>query len=115
MSPCFICSVGRGCSCAATTRFSAVACRRAGQPRPFLQLNFPRIPQPLLELVVGFFDIIARRHQAEAAALVLWSQETRAVELLVPPQVAVVGGHRRTRPIRCRCTTRSRSCRRTGC
>jgi len=62
----------------------------AGQ-QPFLKLNYPRIPRQLLELVIGFFDVIAERHASEAAVLIAWNRNTNAVEIIVPDQVGLVG------------------------
>jgi PRTRC genetic system protein A len=57
---------------------------------PFLNLKCPKIPQRLLERIVGLFDIIGERHGAEAAALFVWNTKSKIVEAIVPPQVSVV-------------------------
>jgi hypothetical protein len=62
----------------------------AGQ-RPFLKFDYPRLPQHLVERVVGFFDIIGQRHASEAAVLLAWNRETSEIELLVPQQTGTVG------------------------
>lgn len=59
--------------------------------RPFLQLAYPRIPRPLLEQVVGFFDLIGDRFGSEAAVLLAWNRTTETVEVVVPPQTGLVG------------------------
>ena len=60
--------------------------------RPFLKLNYPRLPRPLIERVVGFFDLIGERHSSEAAVLLAWNTRTEEIELIVPDQVGTVGG-----------------------
>jgi hypothetical protein len=62
----------------------------AGQ-KPFLTLSCPRIPRRLMELVVGFFDVIGRRHASEAAVLIAWNRATEVIEIVVPDQVGIVG------------------------
>lgn len=62
----------------------------AGQ-KPFLRLRYPRLPRPLIEQVVGFFDIIGDRHASEAAVLLAWDRQAEAIVPLVPPQVGGVG------------------------
>jgi hypothetical protein len=61
----------------------------AGQ-EPFLQFDYPRLPQRLVEQVVGFFDIIGERYASEAAVLLTWNRESREMELLVPEQTGTV-------------------------
>src|SRR5690349_5912337 len=62
----------------------------AGQ-KPFLKLDYPKLPQRLIELAVGFFDIICERYASEAAVLVVWNRDTQQLELLVPNQTGTVG------------------------
>jgi Prokaryotic homologs of the JAB domain len=62
----------------------------AGQ-RPFLRLDYPRLPQSLVEQVIGFFDIIGERFASEAAVLVTWNRQTKAIEVIVPEQIGTVG------------------------
>jgi proteasome lid subunit RPN8/RPN11 len=62
----------------------------AGQ-KPSLKLNYPRIPRQLMERVVGFFDVIGQRYDSEAAVLIAWNRTTKAVEMLAPDQVGLVG------------------------
>jgi hypothetical protein len=57
---------------------------------PSLQLSYPRLPQPLIETIVGFFDIIAERSGSEAAVLLVWNQATECIEPWVPPQSGTV-------------------------
>ena len=61
----------------------------AGQS-PFLQFDYPRLPQRLVEQVVGFFDIIGEQYASEAAVLLAWNRETREIEVLVPEQTGTV-------------------------
>ncbi|MHC1768643.1 MAG: hypothetical protein AB9869_30915 [Verrucomicrobiia bacterium] len=60
------------------------------EQRPFLKLRYPRIPRRLLEVTVGFFDIMGRCG-SEAVVLIVWNSATRAVELVVPEQTGYVG------------------------
>jgi hypothetical protein len=55
-----------------------------------LKIRYPRIPRPLLELAIGFFDAVYRRHGSEAGLLLAWDAAARRVELVCPPQVATV-------------------------
>ena len=73
-------------SCVPTDRWPS---ELAGQ-RTFLQFDYPRLPQRLIEQVVGFFDIIGERFFSEAAVLLIWNCQTRAIELLVPEQTGTV-------------------------
>lgn len=59
--------------------------------KAFLKLNYPRVPQRLLERVVGFFSIIGRRYASEAAVLLAWDRNAKTVVPIVPPQCASVG------------------------
>lgn len=56
-----------------------------------LALNYPKIPQRMLERIVGFFAAIAERHEAEAGVLLIWNKTRQRMELCVPPQLATVG------------------------
>jgi len=58
---------------------------------PSLDLTCPKVPQRLLERIIGFFDLIGTRHGAEAAALLVWNTKSKSVEAIVPPQVSIVG------------------------
>jgi hypothetical protein len=62
----------------------------AGQ-RPFIKLDYPRLPRRLIELVVGFFDVIGERYDSEAAVLLVWNLQLKEIELLVPEQTGTVG------------------------
>src|SRR5262245_20154926 len=59
--------------------------------KAFIKLNYPKVPQRLLERVVGFFSIIGRRYAAEAAVLLAWDQDAKTMLPIVPPQCATVG------------------------
>jgi proteasome lid subunit RPN8/RPN11 len=61
----------------------------AGQ-KPFLQLRYPKVPQQLLEQVVGFFDRVERQHGSEAAVLLAWDTQARTMVPVVPEQVGSV-------------------------
>ncbi|MBT8439384.1 MAG: Mov34/MPN/PAD-1 family protein [Gammaproteobacteria bacterium] len=56
----------------------------------FLELQYPMIPQDLMELAVGFFDQINQKHSSEAALLLAWDNCTQQVRLLVPKQRCTV-------------------------
>ncbi len=56
----------------------------------FLEPRFPMLPRALFERSVGFFAEIARRHGAEAAALLYWDRAQRRVQLHIPEQTATV-------------------------
>jgi hypothetical protein len=58
--------------------------------RQALELNYPRLPQRLMEQVIGFFACVAERDGAEAAVLLGWNSATRTVEVIVPPQISRV-------------------------
>lgn len=67
---------------------------------PFLRLNYPRIPKLLMEQIIGFFDLIGQRHKSEAAVLLVWNQNTRVIEVMVPDQTGIVGsGYGSTYPL----------------
>jgi len=57
---------------------------------PSLQLSYPRLPRPLIETIVGFFDLVAERSGAEAAVLLVWDQSTQRIEPWVPQQTGTV-------------------------
>jgi len=67
--------------------------------KPSLRLSYPTIPQRLFEKVIGFFARIGSRHGAEAAALFIWNNETRAVEVIVPDQTSIVSSSGKPYPI----------------
>jgi len=56
----------------------------------FLRLRHPRIPQELMETVIGYFARIAELHGAEAAVVLACDLQTRAVQVVVPEQVSYV-------------------------
>ena len=59
--------------------------------KAFIKLNYPKVPQRLLERVAGFFSIIARRYASEAALLLAWDRNTKTVLPIVPAQCGTVG------------------------
>lgn len=61
----------------------------AGQDA-FLDFQYPKIPQPLMEFAVGFFEQIKQRYGSEAALLLAWDYRTKQVRLLVPRQRCTV-------------------------
>jgi len=56
----------------------------------FVDLRYPRLPRRLLERAVGFFDAVARRHDAEAALLLVWDKRKELYRLIVPRQRCTV-------------------------
>lgn len=74
-------------SCAPATSWPA----ELGSQRPFLEINFPKLPALMVERIVGFFHLVAERHSSEAAALLVWNRQANAVEVFVPDQIATVG------------------------
>jgi proteasome lid subunit RPN8/RPN11 len=55
-----------------------------------LELNYPKVPQAQMELIVGYFAEVAKRHGSEAAVLLLWDREGERVDFHVPTQRARV-------------------------
>jgi hypothetical protein len=69
-------------SCVKTDRFpSGLASQET-----FLQSNYPKIPQILLERVVGFFDVIAQRHDSECGALFVYDINREVMDVVIPKQ-----------------------------
>ena len=65
---------------------------------PSLEFTGPRLSQRLFERIIGFFDIIGKRHGAEAAVLLVWNAKSKAVEAIVPPQVSIISSSWRGSP-----------------
>lgn len=61
----------------------------AGQ-KTFLKANYPRLPRPLLERIVGFFDLIGKLHSSEAAVLLAWDPHGKKIVPIVPTQIGRV-------------------------
>lgn len=55
-----------------------------------LTLEFPIIPKALIERVVGFFSLIHKKQNSEAAVVLVWNTLTSQVEIVCPPQRATV-------------------------
>ena len=72
-----------------STRVDQFPAELAGHAQS-LKLNYPKLPRRLLEQVVGFFSIIARRDDSEAAVLLAWNREAGKIEIVVPEQIGVV-------------------------
>ena len=64
--------------------------RELARQEAFMNLKFPKIPQRLLELTVGFFDQVAAEHRAEAVLLLAWDPADQRVHLVVPKQRSTV-------------------------
>jgi proteasome lid subunit RPN8/RPN11 len=56
----------------------------------FLEVQYPKIPQALLELSVGFFAQLSEKYDCEAAVLLAWDYRRKQVQLLVPKQRCTV-------------------------
>jgi hypothetical protein len=56
----------------------------------FLELRYPRLPQRLFELIVGFFARVGADHGGEAAVLLAWDRNMRRIRPIVPSQRATV-------------------------
>ncbi len=56
----------------------------------FLDFQYPKIPQALVELAVGFFDQVNQKYRSEAALLLAWDESIQQVRLLVPKQICTV-------------------------
>jgi len=61
---------------------------------PFLLPRYPKIPQAMIERVVGFFDHVADLHGSEAVVLMVWNRETCEIEIIAPPQLATINRNR---------------------
>lgn len=56
----------------------------------FLRVNYPKPPAKMIEELVGFFDLVWRRHGGEAGAVLAWNRDRREVEVIIPSQIATV-------------------------
>ena len=56
----------------------------------FLRLDYPKVPQRLMELAVAFFAWIGKKYDAEAALLLAWDEQAKEVHLIVPEQLTTV-------------------------
>jgi hypothetical protein len=61
-----------------------------GEQGMFCKIRYPKLPRRQFELIVGFFDRVARLHQAEACVLLAWDQHAERYRLIVPTQHATV-------------------------
>lgn len=57
--------------------------------KEFLRSSYPKIPQIMLERVVGFFHKVADKQNSEAAVILAWNRQTEEVELIIPDQLAI--------------------------
>jgi proteasome lid subunit RPN8/RPN11 len=58
--------------------------------KPFLYVSYPKVPQGLLERIVGFFDLVGQELGSEAAVLLVWDSQANALLPIVPEQVGTV-------------------------
>jgi hypothetical protein len=56
----------------------------------FVMAQYPKVPQHILELAVGFFARIGQAQGAEAAVLLAWDEPEKKMRILVPRQLASV-------------------------
>lgn len=56
--------------------------------KPFVRLNYPKVPQTLLEKAVGFFRRVFKENHWESALILVWNRQTQAMELVCPDQKA---------------------------
>jgi hypothetical protein len=63
-----------------------------------LELRYPKLTRELLEVAVGFFDVIGERLGSEAAVLLVWDRDSRSIEVRVPEQCGIVGRTWQGRP-----------------
>jgi len=56
----------------------------------FLKPRYPKLPQAMLEQIVGFFDVVYELHKAEAAVLLVWDKQNQQILLEVPNQTNTV-------------------------
>lgn len=59
--------------------------------KPFCSLFYPKLSRRILERVVGFFEVVGRKLDSEAAVLICWNEQSREAEVIVPEQVGIVG------------------------
>jgi PRTRC genetic system protein A len=69
-------------SCAKATRGPG----ELAEQKEFCRLNYPKIPQVLIEKAIGFFDHIYRKNGWESAVVILWNKQTEQMELICPDQ-----------------------------
>ena len=58
--------------------------------RAFMKVKYPRIPQSLMELAVGFFYRVYKQHGSEAGLLLAWNRKRERMRLVCPQQEATV-------------------------
>ena len=56
----------------------------------YLKLHCPKVPQSMMQRIVGFFHRIAKMHGSEAAAILFWDRSERRVRVKIPLQQATV-------------------------
>lgn len=70
---------------------SAVALTEEGHPDladydEFCCQSYPKLPQALLEKIVGFFGAVEKEHSSEAYVLLGWDLVDKEIKMLVPKQ-----------------------------
>lgn len=60
------------------------------EQKTFLELRYPRVPQRLFELIVGFFAKVGELHGSEAGVLLAWDANAQRIRPIVPEQTATV-------------------------
>lgn len=64
--------------------------RSLAHHQPECRLSFPKLSQPALEYIVGFFDRVYQLHRSESVVLLLWNMDAQHYKLVVPEQEATV-------------------------
>ena len=57
----------------------------------FVKLDYPKIPQRLMEVGVGFFQLVADKQNSEAAVIWVWDRNEKKVKILIPDQIGING------------------------
>ena len=58
----------------------------------FVRLRYPKFPKELLQQVVGFFSLVQKKHNSEAALIMVWNTQTNQYELICPDQEVPYAG-----------------------
>jgi hypothetical protein len=66
---------------------------------PSLRISYPKLPQRMLERVVGFFARVGLLYGAEAIVLLAWHKGNESLELIVPDQCSIVSTNWHGEPI----------------
>jgi hypothetical protein len=64
--------------------------RELAEQTAFMRSNYPKIPQRMVELVVGFFDHVWQQHTSEAMVLLGYDLERKQPTIIIPEQIGIV-------------------------